>query len=111
MTQKYHCYLLTSKSHPTHTYIGVTNNLTRRIRQHNGEISGGAKHTKKHKDWQFLKTVPRDSKSDALKFETKWKHRYNSKNRYVSVSGLDSRLKRMEELLAEEKATQQLQDK
>ena len=39
------CYLLTSLAPKflLHTYIGFTVNPQRRIRQHNGEISNGAK--------------------------------------------------------------------
>jgi putative endonuclease len=36
--------MLINTSH-NKTYIGITNNKQRRIRQHNGEITGGAKYT------------------------------------------------------------------
>jgi len=36
--------MLINTSH-NKTYIGITNNMRRRIRQHNGEITGGAKYT------------------------------------------------------------------
>ena len=40
----YNLYLLTHTTH-NKTYLGITNNLQRRIRQHNCEIKGGAKYT------------------------------------------------------------------
>lgn len=36
------------------TYIGYTNNLPRRLRQHCGHIKGGARATSCRTDWQFL---------------------------------------------------------
>jgi hypothetical protein len=47
------CYLLTSLQprYAQHTYIGFTVNPQRRIRQHNGEISAGAKKTRTKRPW------------------------------------------------------------
>jgi predicted GIY-YIG superfamily endonuclease len=33
------------------SYVGMTNDFTRRFRQHNGDLKGGAKYTKKRKFW------------------------------------------------------------
>jgi structure-specific endonuclease subunit SLX1 len=46
----------------SHTYVGVTNDLTRRMRQHNGTLTGGARYTrnmKKHTslDWRLLYVI------------------------------------------------------
>jgi predicted GIY-YIG superfamily endonuclease len=43
---KWHVYLLYN-SKINRTYIGCTTDYKRRLRQHNGELSGGAKSTKK----------------------------------------------------------------
>jgi putative endonuclease len=37
------CYIIQNKRA---TYVGVSNNAEKRLRAHNGEISGGAKYTK-----------------------------------------------------------------
>jgi predicted GIY-YIG superfamily endonuclease len=37
-----------------YTYVGATKNLARRLRQHNAEIKGGAKYTKRCKSWRVL---------------------------------------------------------
>lgn len=50
-------------------YIGCTNNPSRRIRQHNGEISGGAIRTRGVK-WRFILIVSGFvNRRDALQFE------------------------------------------
>jgi len=36
-------YILQSKVAPTRTYVGVTNDIHRRLRQHNGHLAGGAR--------------------------------------------------------------------
>ena len=36
------CYIIYNKNK---SYVGITNNLNKRIRQHNGMIKGGAKYT------------------------------------------------------------------
>ena len=44
----YNLYLLENTEN-TKTYLGITNNLERRIRQHNRELAGGAKYTEHDK--------------------------------------------------------------
>lgn len=46
------CYILRNKING-HTYNGMTNNIDRRIRQHNGEIAGGAIATRKNRPWEM----------------------------------------------------------
>jgi structure-specific endonuclease subunit SLX1 len=64
------------------TYVGATNNFQRRLRQHNGELVGGAKYTtaaiassKQTKDWKLLFIVRGfPSSQAALQFEWALKH-------------------------------------
>lgn len=44
------CYALSS-SDGSRSYTGQTNDFTRRLRQHNGEIKGGARYTKTKTKW------------------------------------------------------------
>lgn len=67
-----------------YTYIGKTNNLVRRLRQHNGLICGGAKYTRKGRPWSvYLFVSGFQSTSQALCFEWAWKH-----NRARGIGGV-----------------------
>lgn len=69
-TSTYVCYLLASGNR---TYIGITNHLSRRIRQHNGELAGGAKYTR-GKQWRVVCYVGYFStKQEAMRFEWRYK--------------------------------------
>ena len=101
MTKVQYCYLLKNnyEPHKNRTYNGYTVDPKRRIRQHNQEIKGGAKYTKKwgNKNWEIyvlIKGFP-DNKN-ALQCEWKIKHpapkkrrpkRYNSpKGRVIGLN-------------------------
>lgn len=49
-------YLLYSNNNKAKrkTYVGYTIDVNRRLRQHNGEITGGAKRTKKGRPWDMV---------------------------------------------------------
>ena len=71
---KYYVYLLESTSHAT--YVGATVDLEHRLRQHNGEIKGGASATTmKVKKGETPGATNIDG-YDTTKFET----RINAKN-------------------------------
>lgn len=71
----YLVYLLKS-SDKNYTYIGMTNNFYRRLRQHNQEIKGGAKYTKKSKKWIPILIIDGfQTKSEALKCEWRLKRK------------------------------------
>lgn len=50
--------------------------MKRRLRQHNGEISGGAKYTRKGRPWtHFVYVSGFPTNSLAMCFEWSWKHK------------------------------------
>lgn len=77
------------------TYNGYTTNQTRRLRQHNGEITGGARSTRQHRPWNYLAIIssPNMTKQQALSLE--WHIRYptNTKPRPREYSGPMGRLR------------------
>lgn len=92
-------YLLTNP-HNSRTYLGVTNNPERRLRQHNQELKGGAKATKTSKDWQFHLLVPNLTKSEALSYERICK---NKRKRSKGKTPLERRLSVIYEVIGKEK--------
>lgn len=94
----WYCYMIVSKSHKNHTYTGITNNLENRLKKHNS--GGGAKATRKFKDWEYFRTVKFATKSKASSFEWYWKHYKTRTGKWTRTrSGLDQKLKRLNELL------------
>jgi len=67
------CYMLASTD-GRKTYVGATVNPDRRLRQHNGEICGGARATA-GRSWKrrFLVGGFADERA-ALRFEWRWKY-------------------------------------
>ena len=57
------------------SYVGMTNDFLKRFRQHNGELVGGAKYTKKKKSWYPICIIDgfKDKKS-ACQCEWRLKH-------------------------------------
>lgn len=69
------CYVLRHHK-KNRTYCGMTNNIKRRLRQHNGEISGGARYTTSHGPGWVIHFVVRGfiDRRDCLRFEWRMKH-------------------------------------
>ena len=77
----YFCYILCSlhEKYLNSTYIGFTDDPFHRIRQHNGEIKGGAKYTKRRRPWKLILVISNfPNKIAALKFEWAWQNPFSS---------------------------------
>lgn len=105
-------YCLMEKKNTTKrkTYIGSTNNLQKRLRQHNGEIVGGAKYTHGSK-WEYLYYIENfPDKISALQCE--WilkKNRMRTvsqKYHWIKENNIRERLSKVQHLLKQKKSTQ-----
>jgi predicted GIY-YIG superfamily endonuclease len=93
----HYCYILYNDD-DSRTYNGYTTNLKRRLRQHNQEISGGAKATgrNKNKNWKYGVIItsknPDFTKTIALKLE--WQIRYPTRRvpRPKQYNGIQGRI-------------------
>ena len=95
--KSYRIYLLIHSSSNL-TYIGITNNFNRRLRQYNCELKGGAKYTtnnKKDGNWLCYGCIYNVSKRKALSLEKKIKIR----SRKMNGTPLEKRLKAINILL------------
>jgi len=68
-------YILQSKANPARTYVGVTNDIGRRIRQHNGHLAGGARSTTAFRPWFVHSLFQMPTRREALSLEWQIKHR------------------------------------
>jgi len=96
----YLVYLLVNTTNKC-TYIGCTNNPQRRIRQHNGELVGGAKYTKMKKNdgnWIYYGQILNLNKHLALSIEKKIQIR---SRKTKGTSPLDKRINCINKLLEE----------
>lgn len=87
----YIVYLLVNDNN-NKTYVGITNNPIRRIRQHNGELVGGAKYTTSNKGlgkWTFYGFIKNLEKIPALSIEK----RIKIQSKKCSGTPLEKRLK------------------
>jgi Predicted endonuclease containing a URI domain len=54
-------------------YTGVTNDISRRVRQHNGELTGGARYTRSRRPVKLYFYWTYNNKSEAMKAEHAFK--------------------------------------
>jgi predicted GIY-YIG superfamily endonuclease len=85
LSSPHYVYVLVNKAR-TKTYVGYTIDPMRRLRQHNGELSGGAKRTR-NDSWEHVMiiTAPQLDKHMALSLEWHMKeHRQVKWNRLAN---------------------------
>jgi len=92
-------YLLATVQAPSRTYVGATVDVDRRLKQHNGQLSGGARATSTVPGgWYRVCYISGfESKREALRFEWWWKRR----SAKLKGTPLERRQAAMEAMLGE----------
>lgn len=106
------CYILRclDSNHKNLTYNGKTNNILRRLDQHNGKISGGAKATS-GKQWELYAIMTGfPNEKNALSCEWRIKHPTKSKKRPSKYCGVNGRILGLNEVLVCDKWTDKCKD-
>lgn len=100
----FYCYFLGQPNNwQGETYNGYTVNLNKRLRQHNGEIKGGAyATTKKGKDsWRFIAVITSPEWKDVSRaMQCEWQCRYptRKKPRPKCYAGSSGRINSLSEI-------------
>lgn len=94
MKTKMFAYLIShnKKDMKTHTYIGCTGDFKKRLMQHNGDLVGGPRNTKRAAgSWKpvVVLELPSDRSFSSKVFKKEWKQ---------SSRGLDSRIRKAFEM-------------
>ena len=106
----FYCYILRNNDdkYKNITYNGYTNNPWKRIRQHNGEIKGGAKATTGRGHWEiYVLLTGFKTSNNALSCEWRIKHPTNKRNRPAKYNGPVGRVKSLNEILSLDSWTMQ----
>ena len=91
----WYCYIIRSINpfYANLTYNGSTNNMFRRLRQHNGEITGGAKATRNKGPWEpYAILTGFQTHQEALSCEWRIKHPTNQRKRPNKYCGINGRI-------------------
>lgn len=91
---RHYCYIIYNDIDGT-TYNGYTNNIARRLDQHNGVLRGGARSTRKRAGhWRYLAIVTAEGLDKRTALSLEWHVRYptNKKPRPRAFSGPKGRL-------------------
>ena len=97
----YLCYVIANTAF-TRTYAGSTNNLTRRLRQHNGELVGGAKATRGFAPCQLLFVVRGFGPDQRAALRVEWRLKPHGRKGWSRGRRLSGHpLVRRQELLGE----------
>ncbi len=102
MSENLYCYIIksTNPKFINCTYNGYTNNLKKRLRQHNGEIKGGAIYTSNKGPWCYIMIMTGFSnKNEAMSCEWRIKHPTNTKLRPKKYTGCIGRIKSLNEII------------
>lgn len=108
MTENWYCYILRTINpfYDNCTYNGSTNNLTRRLRQHNGQIGGGAKATSNKGPWEYYAILTGfENHNETLSCEWRIKHPTGKKLRPKKYCGILGRIESLNLVLNLEKWT------
>lgn len=104
----YYCYILFTANpfYSNQTYNGSTNDLKRRLRQHNGELVGGAKSTSNKGPWSYLAVFTGfETHKEALSCEWRIKHPTGHRVRPRKYCGIEGRIKSLNLVLGLDKWT------
>tara|TARA_B100001989_G_C24400681_1_gene394046 strand:- start:425 stop:679 length:255 start_codon:yes stop_codon:yes gene_type:complete len=68
-------------------YCGITTNLEKRLKQHNGVIKGGAKYTRSRRPCKYIYKEVAQNRSDASKKEAAFKKlSRKQKEKYINFT-------------------------
>ena len=103
--KRYYCYILGQSRHIRtgigRTYNGYTVDLVHRLRQHNGEIKGGAFATRNVGPWEFIAVMTCMDWTSVRAMQVEWLIRYptRKKPRPTEYAGAQGRINSLVEIV------------